>query len=292
MPSSLPLREALNPLEERELIDAQKKQAWKGLPLTWIQAAAHVQDRGHVLGKSVIAMIECGSARAEMSVARLSSAYDLTADSLAVFAAGTEVDASTWQCRGVRRLMLELDGFEIFDPEIAAMLKSRHLQTTMDFRDRELAQTLRLILQEVLDGSPHGRLYAESLSLGVATRALRHVSAATSTARDRGTLSLHQRRVVVDRIEAQLSGDLSLTALAATAGLSQAQFVRLFRNTFGCSAHRFVLDARVRKARSLLVGTKLPLSAIASDVGFASQSHMTATFTRLLGVTPGDLRRA
>jgi len=38
------------------------------------------------------------------------------------------------------------------------------------------------------------------------------------------------------------------------------------------------------------VNTKLPLSEIAVQCGFADQSHLTKTVRRVLGVTPGNLR--
>jgi len=47
----------------------------------------------------------------------------------------------------------------------------------------------------------------------------------------------------------------------------------------------------VARAKALLVAGHLPLAQIATKVGFASQSHFTRHFARLVGVTPGQYVR-
>mgnify|MGYP001572356810 FL=1 len=85
--------------------------------------------------------------------------------------------------------------------------------------------------------------------------------------------------------------DLTLTALASSAGYSKAQFVRLFRRATGTSPHRYVLQRRLERARQLIESSSMPLAAVAHEAGFASQSHLSSTFVRAYGCTPGDARR-
>ena len=75
------------------------------------------------------------------------------------------------------------------------------------------------------------------------------------------------------------------------AGYSKAHFVRLFRRTTGTSPHRYVLHRRLEEARHLIVSTALPLAEVASETGFASQSHLNNAFVRRYGCTPGEARR-
>jgi AraC family transcriptional regulator len=57
---------------------------------------------------------------------------------------------------------------------------------------------------------------------------------------------------VKELIEANLEGDLSLKILARESGYSRAHFARLFRAATGMTAHRYVLERRIPRARQLL----------------------------------------
>jgi AraC family transcriptional regulator len=48
---------------------------------------------------------------------------------------------------------------------------------------------------------------------------------------------------------------------------------------------------RVERARQLIESSKLPLAAVALEVGFSSQSHLNRTFHKAFGITPGNVRR-
>ncbi len=81
-------------------------------------------------------------------------------------------------------------------------------------------------------------------------------------------------------------GDVTLRALADTAGLSPFHLLRVFRAHLGLPPHAYLIQARVRRARALLrAGTPIGEAALAA--GFVDQSHLTRHFKRLVGVTPG-----
>jgi AraC family transcriptional regulator len=113
-----------------------------------------------------------------------------------------------------------------------------------------------------------------------------------SPVKDRYRLSPFQRRRVVEFIEANLDGDLSLFRLAAVAGLSPYHFARSFRHDMGDTPHRFVLARRIDRARRLLCETSIPLVQIALACGFGSQPHLNEVFRRELGLTPAAMRVA
>jgi len=52
-----------------------------------------------------------------------------------------------------------------------------------------------------------------------------------------------------------------------------------------------VLQRRLQQARCLIETTTLALAGVASETGFASQSHLNNVFVRSYGCTPGDARR-
>ncbi len=82
----------------------------------------------------------------------------------------------------------------------------------------------------------------------------------------------------------------TLAALAAQAGLSRYQFLRAFARLTGLPPHAYLLQRRVLHARRLVRGGMgLADAAVAS--GFADQSHMTRSFVRSFGLTPGAFTR-
>lgn len=58
------------------------------------------------------------------------------------------------------------------------------------------------------------------------------------------------------------------------------------------SPHRYILRARIERARELLRMTSLSIGEIADAVGFAGQSHFCTAFGRETGLTPSAYRRS
>ena len=92
-------------------------------------------------------------------------------------------------------------------------------------------------------------------------------------------------------IQQHLAEPLPVARLAQIACVSPGHFHALFREATGMSPGRYVVQARLERAQDLLRATRLPMSAIADEVGFASQSSLAHAFKRYLGTTPGHLRR-
>jgi len=103
-------------------------------------------------------------------------------------------------------------------------------------------------------------------------------------------LTRNQARHVLDYIESHLSHDLTLGELANIADLSLYHFARMFKRTLGMAPHRYVLERRVERAKAMLRSTGTSLVEISLSTGFASQSHFTSTFRRLVGPTPTEFQ--
>jgi transcriptional regulator GlxA family with amidase domain len=92
-------------------------------------------------------------------------------------------------------------------------------------------------------------------------------------------------------LAAHLTDDLSLSRLAAQAGMSERTFMRRYREATGMTPARAVERLRVEAARQLLVETRLPAKRIAARCGFGSEETMRRSFARLQGVNPQDYRQ-
>jgi AraC family transcriptional regulator len=87
-------------------------------------------------------------------------------------------------------------------------------------------------------------------------------------------------------VAANLGQDLSINELANLAHLSPYHFARFFKQSTGLSPHQYVLKRRIDEGKRLMRQTTLDLAEIAQQLGFRDQSHFTARFRKLTGVTP------
>ena len=120
---------------------------------------------------------------------------------------------------------------------------------------------------------------------------LLHLSVSrTALLTPRQDLAPHARRRVIEYVEENLQADVSLPTLADVAGLSTYHFLRAFKADMGVTPHQYVIQHRVHRAARLLHGTRLSLTQIAMDCGFASQQHMSSVFKSVRGSSPKSLR--
>lgn len=84
---------------------------------------------------------------------------------------------------------------------------------------------------------------------------------------------------------------LSVSDMAAAAGLSRAEFSRQFKRTFGESPHQYLLTRRLERAASLLRTTDWSIADVCFAVGAQSASTIRppgnrTELTRLSGIHP------
>jgi|SRR6185436_13812938 len=83
----------------------------------------------------------------------------------------------------------------------------------------------------------------------------------------------------------------TLSALATHVGLHPSHLARAFRAAHGCTIGAYLRRLRLDEvARALALGES-SIADLASEFGFADQSHCTRSFRRWLGTTPAAFRR-
>jgi AraC-like DNA-binding protein len=85
---------------------------------------------------------------------------------------------------------------------------------------------------------------------------------------------------------------LSLSRWSESNRLTPWGVSRGFMQVFGLSPSAFRVRTRARKAWKAIQSDKAPLAAIASDLGFADQPHMTRGVKQLTGMGPQAWRKA
>jgi len=88
-----------------------------------------------------------------------------------------------------------------------------------------------------------------------------------------------------------LADKLSLTALGSFVGLSQGNFSRRFKATFGQTPHQYILAMRLNQALSLLSRTSMKVGDIAAECGLTDHAHLCRWFRRRFNMTPQQWRR-
>jgi AraC-like DNA-binding protein len=83
----------------------------------------------------------------------------------------------------------------------------------------------------------------------------------------------------------------TLVEIAKTVHLSPFHFHRRFTELLGITPKHFLLDCQIQQAKKDLLEKKKDLVTIATECGFAHQSHFTSRFKQATGLTPTRWRR-
>ena len=146
-------------------------------------------------------------------------------------------------------------------------------------------------LQAAEEGDDHPCAEALRVAIAVRLMGLRaepRTEAEPAQAKRRQVQALQKWRLkrVVEYMNDHLSAKITLSDLAAVAGLSRMHFASQFRVATNLRPHEFLLQERIKRAEALLQSTTTPIVEIALTVGFQTQAHFTTVFKRFVGETP------
>jgi AraC family transcriptional regulator len=155
--------------------------------------------------------------------------------------------------------------------------------------DRVVTRLIDDVYQDNLNGSPFGLMYAEALALAAFHR-LAALTTRHSTSRSLRAEGIVKRAVAF--IHANLHAPMSVRDVAAAAGFNGNlySFTRTFKRHCGRAPHQYVLDARLEKARDLLLLGKDDITDVALSCGFYSLSHFSVAFKNRWGIPPSAIR--
>lgn len=95
-----------------------------------------------------------------------------------------------------------------------------------------------------------------------------------------------------DAMDRAYTEPLNIPALARIALVSDAHFIRTFRDTFGETPHRYLQRRRLERAMNLLRETDRSVTDICMSVGFTSLGTFSRTFREIVGTSPSEFRSA
>ena len=131
---------------------------------------------------------------------------------------------------------------------------------------------------------------------GWAMQTLAHVARAASEQHPTrvtrsASLAPWQLRRAKEMLRAHLANKISPGRVAEACRLSVSHFSRGFKGSTGISPCQWLVALRVETAQNLVENSQVPLAEVAYMCGFVDQSHFSRVFARVLGTTPGALRR-
>lgn len=96
---------------------------------------------------------------------------------------------------------------------------------------------------------------------------------------------------IAEYIQQHLDEPLSLDFLSKKANLSPIYFHRIFNEYFEKTPNEYVTEQRITAAKQKLAYSDIPLSQIAMECGFTSQSYFNTKFRFFTGQTPLQYRK-
>jgi AraC family transcriptional regulator len=158
--------------------------------------------------------------------------------------------------------------------------------------DPLIQQILLSLHGDMLAGHPTGQLFGDSLAIALASRLLQNhaVWKAQYPSAD-GGLPTYLRDRALDFIESHLGQSFTLDHIADALGMSVFYFCRQFKQSMGITPHQYVTQRRIERAKELLLHSKLPITDISLQVGFATPSAFSQVFRRLTKTTPKAFRQ-
>lgn len=181
-----------------------------------------------------------------------------------------------------------LDGGSHLMESLRALARAH--RDPLPFSDPLVGTAALQLVNEVQRGPGGNPAFMENLVAVILEQTLRALT--TPGSGDTDPRHIHYARVqaVISHVRENLTGDLTITAMANLAGMSATHFRRVFQGSLGMPLHRYILAARLGQARSLLTLSEMPLARVAQESGFSNQSHMTACFRKVYALTPAEFR--
>jgi AraC family transcriptional regulator len=93
-----------------------------------------------------------------------------------------------------------------------------------------------------------------------------------------------------DFLHAHLGSPVTLSEVAVVACLSPFHLLRTFQSAFRETPHQYLQQCRLARAKFLLEKTRIPVTAICLDCGFASLGSFSALFRKSCGMSPREWR--
>jgi AraC-like DNA-binding protein len=169
-----------------------------------------------------------------------------------------------------------------------------HLRASGGYAPSWFQSTLQFIATETAQNLPGGAAIVDRLADVLFTIAMRTGSGERCDAQHSGwlrALADPQIGEALRRMHAEPERSWTVTALAQTVSMSRSAFAEHFRELVGETPLDHLTQWRMLRAANMLLANRpMKLAAIASAVGYESESSFGKVFNRVMGISPGKYR--
>ncbi len=92
-------------------------------------------------------------------------------------------------------------------------------------------------------------------------------------------------------IDDHYSEDLTLKSIGSRLHISPSYLCNIFKKTTGYSPMQYIMNRRIGKAQSLLIGSEDNVTDIALTIGYSDSNYFTTIFTKTVGMSPMKYRK-
>lgn len=109
-------------------------------------------------------------------------------------------------------------------------------------------------------------------------------------------MHLHEHDIaLIESVRAELLKDLdrtfTLKELALKTGISKSKLARGFKQMTGATVYGYQLQARLERAKEMLLTSEAPISDIGADTGYQAVDSFSKAFKKQYGLSPLDYRK-
>ncbi len=93
-------------------------------------------------------------------------------------------------------------------------------------------------------------------------------------------------------IDLHIMENLKITKIAENFNFTSEHIIRQFKNIYGITPHKYILQSKIRIAMSLLKSTESSIEEISEKLNFSDPHHFSFAFKNYLGIPPSKYRNA
>lgn len=99
-----------------------------------------------------------------------------------------------------------------------------------------------------------------------------------------------ESEILRDYIDAHICEPIKNNDLAALIYRSPSQTIRIFKKAYAITPYKYILNAKIETAQTLLVSTNISVKEIAFKLSFADEHYFSNMFKKTTGVSPKNYR--
>lgn len=151
------------------------------------------------------------------------------------------------------------------------------------------SQALNIHLYDLFKNEENDSLYMESVhSVTQMKELVSYIIAGFENIAHKENAQNNIVELAKEYIREHMSVDIRRDELAAYVHVSPDYLTRIFKKETGLSLKEYVINEKMKEAKSLLEQTDLPIGVVAAMVGYYNFSYFSQTYKKVIGISPSQ----